>query len=110
ALIDELHRRGRGHGSWALAAAWFTGRIGLVGTPYVGIYLGHGLIDEGARPRVLALLWLGSALAGAALLRARARIFLGWGDVEDELPGRAIAADPAERAVLRPLLPGRRPV
>jgi multicomponent Na+:H+ antiporter subunit D len=106
ALIDELHLRGRGRGSWALAAAWFAGTIGLVGTPYVGIYLGHGLIDEGARPWVLALLWLGSALTGAALLRAGARIFLGWGDVEDELLGRAIEEDPVERDVLRPLLVG----
>jgi len=106
ALIDELHLRGRGRGSWALAAAWFAGTIGLVGTPYVGIYLGHGLIDEGARPWVLALLWLGSALAGAALLRAGARIFLGWGDAEDELLGRAIEEDPVERDVLRPLLVG----
>ena len=106
ALIDELHLRGRGRGSWALAAAWFAGTIGLVGTPYVGIYLGHGLIDEGARPWVLALLWLGSALTGAALLRAGARVFLGWGDVEEELLGRAIEEDPVERDVLRPLLVG----
>ena len=107
-LIDELHLRGLGRGCWAPALAWFTGTIGLVGTPYVGIYLGHGLIDEGAtelgRPWVLALLWLGSALAGAALLRAGARIFLGWGDEEDELLGKAIEEDPLERNVLRPLL------
>ena len=84
--------------------------IGLVGTPYVGIYLGHGLIDEGAtelgRPWVLALLWLGSALAGAALLRAGARIFLGWGDADDPLLGEAMEEDPLERDVLRPLLVG----
>jgi multicomponent Na+:H+ antiporter subunit D len=106
ALIDELHLRGRGRGSWALAAAWFAGTIGLVGTPYVGIYLGHGLIDEGASTWVLALLWLGSAVTGAALLRAGARIFLGWGDAEDALLGRAIEEDPVERDVLRPLLVG----
>jgi multicomponent Na+:H+ antiporter subunit D len=108
ALIDELHLRGRGRGSWTLALAWFAGTLGLVGTPYLGIYLGHGLIDEGAgelgRPWVPALLWLGSSLAGAALLRAGARIFLGWGDTEDELLGKAIEEDPAERDVLRPLL------
>ena len=110
ALIDELHLRGRGRGSWAPAAAWFAGTIGLIGTPYVGIYLGHGLIDEGAtelgRPWVLALLWLGSALAGAALLRAGARIFLGWGDADDPLLGKAMEEDPLERHVLRPLLVG----
>ena len=109
-LIDELNLRGRGRGCWAPGVAWFAGTIGLIGTPYVGIYLGHGLIDEGAtalgRPWVLALLWLGSALAGAALLRAGARIFLGWGDAEDELLGKAVEEDPLERDVLRPLLVG----
>jgi multicomponent Na+:H+ antiporter subunit D len=107
-LIDELHLRGRARGCWAPAIAWFAGTIGLVGTPYVGIYLGHGLIDEGAtelgRPWVPALLWLGSALAGAALFRAGARIFLGWGHEEDDLLGKAIEEDPLERDVLRPLL------
>ena len=110
ARIDELRLRGRGRGSWVLAAAWFAGTIGLLGTPYVGIYLGHGLIDEGAtalgRSWVLAPLWLGSALAGAALLRAGARIFLGWGDAEDELLGDPVEEDPAELDVRRPLLVG----
>jgi multicomponent Na+:H+ antiporter subunit D len=107
-LIDELHLRGRARGCWVPAVAWFAGTLGLVGTPYVGIYLGHGLIDEGAtelgRPWVPALLWLGSALAGAALFRAGARIFLGWGDKQDALLGKAIEEDPLERNVLRPLL------
>jgi multicomponent Na+:H+ antiporter subunit D len=108
ALIDELRLRGLGRGCWAPAAAWFAATIGLVGTPYVGIYLGHGLIDEGAtdlgRPWVPALLWLGSVLAGSALLRAGARIFLGWGDADDPLLGKAMEEDPLERDVLRPLL------
>ena len=108
AVIDELHLRGLGRGCWAPAAAWFAATIGLVGTPYVGIYLGHGLIDDGAtelgRSWVPALLWLGSALAGAALLRAGARIFLGWGEPEDPLLGDAMEEDPLERDVLRPLL------
>ena len=109
-LIDELHLRGRARGSWGPALVWLAGTVGLVGAPYAGIYLGHAVIDEGAtalgRPWVLALLWLGSALSGAALLRAGARIFLGWGDEEDELLGKAIEEDPLERDVLRPLLVG----
>jgi multicomponent Na+:H+ antiporter subunit D len=108
--IDELRLHGRGRGSWVPAAAWFAGTVGLIGTPYLGIYLGHGLIDEGAtelgRGWVLPLLWLGSALAGAALLRAGARIFLGWGDGDDPLLGEALEEDPRERQVLRPLLVG----
>jgi multicomponent Na+:H+ antiporter subunit D len=107
-LIDELHLHGLGRGCWVPATAWLAGTIGLIGTPYVGIYLGHALIDEGAtqagRPWVLALLWLGSALAGAALLRAGARIFLGWGDADDPLLGEPLEEDPRERQVLRPLL------
>jgi multicomponent Na+:H+ antiporter subunit D len=107
-LIDELHLQGRGRGCWVPAVAWFAGTVGLIGAPYFGIYLGHSLIDDGAtelgRSWVLPLLWLGSALAGAALLRAGARIFLGWGDHDDELLGDAIEEDPLERNVLRPLL------
>jgi multicomponent Na+:H+ antiporter subunit D len=84
------------------------GTLGLIGTPYLGIYLGHSLLDEGStelgRPWVPAFLWLASALAGAALLRAGARIFLGWGDEEDLLLGNALEEDPVERDVLRPLL------
>jgi multicomponent Na+:H+ antiporter subunit D len=109
-LIDELHLRGLARGCWVPAAAWFAATVGLLGMPYVGIYLGHGLIDEGAtgpgRPWVIALLWLGSALAGAALLRAGARIFLGWGEADDPLLGKAMEEDPLERDVARPLLVG----
>ena len=47
-LIDELHLCGRARGCWAPAAAWFAGTVGLVGTPYLGIYLGHASIDDGA--------------------------------------------------------------
>jgi multicomponent Na+:H+ antiporter subunit D len=107
-LIDELHLRGRARGRWVPAVAWFAGTVGLVGAPYLGIYLGHGLIDDGAtalsRPWVPAFLWLGSALAGAALLRAGARIFFGWGEADDPLLGEATEEDPLERNVLRPLL------
>jgi multicomponent Na+:H+ antiporter subunit D len=107
-LIDELRLHGLGRGCWVPAGAWFAGTIGLVGTPYVGTYLGHGLIDDGAsrlgRSSVLPLLWLGSALAGAALLRAGARIFLGWGDADDPLLGKHLDEEPRERQVFRPLL------
>jgi multicomponent Na+:H+ antiporter subunit D len=106
ALIDELRLHGRGRGSRGLALVWFAGTLGLIGTPYLGIYLGHGLLDEGARPWVPALLWFASALAGAALLRAGARIFLGWGDEDDPLLGKPMEEDPLERDVRRPLLVG----
>ncbi len=107
-LIDELHLRGRARRSRVPALLWLAGTIGLIGSPYVGIYLGHSLIDDGAtasgRPWVPALLWLGGALGGAALLRAGARVFLGWGDAKDPLLGKAIEEDPLERDTVRPLL------
>jgi multicomponent Na+:H+ antiporter subunit D len=103
-VIDELNLRGRTRRSWAPAVAWFAGTVGLIGVPYAGIYLGHGLIDESAPGWVVPLLWLGSALTGAALLRAGARIFLGWGDVDDPLLGKALEEEPPERDVRRPLL------
>ena len=84
-VIDELNLRGKARGCWALALAWLAGTVGLVGAPYAGIYLGHGLIDDRAPGWVVPLLWLGSALTGAALLRAGARIFL--------LPERTTDAD-----------------
>lgn len=106
ASIDELRLRGKG--GRLLGLAWLAGTLGLIGTPYIGVYLGHGLIDDGAsglgRPWVLALLWLGSALSGAALLRSGARIFLGWGDGHDPLLGKPMDEEPIDRNVLRPLL------
>jgi multicomponent Na+:H+ antiporter subunit D len=109
-LIDELGLRGRARGDRVTGLAWFVASLGLVGMPYVGVYLGHAFIDDAAggagRPWVPVLLWLGSALAGAALLRAGARIFLGWGGGTDPLLGRALEEDPHERRVLRPLLVG----
>ncbi|HET7568707.1 MAG TPA: complex I subunit 5 family protein [Gaiellaceae bacterium] len=106
--IDELRLYGRGRAG--LGAIWLAATIGLVGAPYVGIYLGHGLIDEAAahahREWIPPLLWLSSALVGAALLRAGGRIFLGRGDRADPLLGRELDEDPVTRDALRPLLVG----
>ena len=87
--VDELALHGRGRNRRWLGALWGFAAAGLIGTPYVGAYLGHALIDEAAaeegRRWALPLLWLAGAVAGAALLRAGARIFLGWGPADDPL-------------------------
>jgi multicomponent Na+:H+ antiporter subunit D len=66
------------------AAIWFGGALALIGPPYVGVYTGHALIDDAAaelgRHWVQPLVWLAGALAGAALLRAGAQVFLGLAD------------------------------
>jgi len=66
------------------AALWFAGTVALIGPPYVGVYMGHALIDDAAvelgRHWVQPLIWLAGALAGAAMLRAGAQVFLGLAD------------------------------
>lgn len=83
ANVDELQLRGRGR-RFPLTGLIFTlGGLALAGLPMFGLYLGKGIIDaEAAR---LDFGWLpfvffiSSALTGGAVLRASARIFLGWG-------------------------------
>src|SRR5207244_13221381 len=87
--VDELGLHGRGRRLPWLGALWFAAAFGLIGPPYVGVFLGHSQIDDAAaaagRHWIAPLLWLASALAGAALLRAGARVFLGWGPKDDPL-------------------------
>jgi multicomponent Na+:H+ antiporter subunit D len=104
--VDELELRRRAVGMPWLAALWFAAALGLAGPPYVGVYLGHALIDEAAaglgRHWVQPLLWLAGALASAALLRAGARVFLGWGAAEDALLSPKVSEKPlAERQQVR---------
>jgi multicomponent Na+:H+ antiporter subunit D len=87
--IDELRLHGRGRDLRATAAVFFAGAAGLVGFPYVGTYLGHAQIDEGATLAhvewVQPLLMLASGIAAGAILRAGLRVFRGWGPQRDEL-------------------------
>ena len=70
-----------------LAGLWFAGTLALIGPPYIGIYLGHALIDDAAaeagRHWPQPLLWLAGALAGAALLRAGVEVF--WRGEHDDV-------------------------
>jgi multicomponent Na+:H+ antiporter subunit D len=106
--IDELDLHGRGAKHRWLAPLWAVAALGLAGPPYVGVYLGHALIDEAAsesgRHWVPPLLWLAGALASAALLRAGARIFLGWGPPADPLLSPEAREKPPERKARVPLL------
>ncbi len=96
--IDELELRHRAARHRWLAVLWFAGAIGLAGPPYVGVYLGHALIDEAAaslgRHWVQPLLWFAGAVASAALLRAGARIFLGWGGDDDRMLWPKVKEEP----------------
>jgi multicomponent Na+:H+ antiporter subunit D len=99
--VDELQLRGRAGGLRWLGWLWFAGALGLVGPPFVGVFGGHALIDEAAahagRDWIPPLLWFASALAGAALLRAGARVFLGWGPKTDRLLTKEADEQPPKR-------------
>ena len=84
------------------------GALGLTGVPYVGVFLGHSLIDDGAS--VGSIEWLqplamiATALSAGALLRAWARIFLGWGAGADDLLTPEPEEEPAEQTAFAPLM------
>jgi multicomponent Na+:H+ antiporter subunit D len=86
--IDEIELRGRGAPFWPAGIAFAFGGLLLAGLPI-------GLMDDGAKAidRGLgetghdwarAALILGAGLTGAAVLRAAARVYLGWGAVPGE--------------------------
>ena len=82
----RLHGRARrlpGTGFVFLAAGMLSASL-----PPFGPFLGKSMIEDAAVKAgygfVPPVIVLASALAGAAVLRAGARIFLGWGDVSEE--------------------------
>jgi multicomponent Na+:H+ antiporter subunit D len=106
--IDEVRLHGAGRGHTSLAVLWFAGTIGLVGLPYVGVFLGHSLVDDGAiavhEDWLPPLLLVAQALSAAALLRAGARVFLGWGPSDDPLLTPQPPEQAPERGASMPLL------
>jgi multicomponent Na+:H+ antiporter subunit D len=107
-MIDELRLHGKGRAYRVLGVLFGLGAIGLIGLPYVGTYVGHAQIDEGATLHHLAwlppLLMIGAAVSAAAILRAGARVFLGWGPREDSLLTQQPPEEPAERDAKVPLM------
>ena len=86
---DELRLHGRGRGAPVAAIVFFAGSFLIAGLPPFGSFLGWTLLVRSAGdvgygwlPPVLAL---GSVVTGGTLLRASARMFLGWGDAQDPL-------------------------
>jgi multicomponent Na+:H+ antiporter subunit D len=96
--IDELKLHGKGRDLPLLGILFGLGALGLTGLPYVGTYLGHAQIDEGATldgiDWVQPLLMIAAGISSAAILRAGARVFLGWGPKRDDL----LSGEPGESA------------
>jgi multicomponent Na+:H+ antiporter subunit D len=98
--VDELRLHGRGRDRRLLGALFLLGGFGLIGVPYVGTYLGHAQIDEGAvlghiewiRP----LLMVAAGVSAGAILRAGLRVFAGLGPGEDGLLSQQPEEEPPE--------------
>jgi multicomponent Na+:H+ antiporter subunit D len=109
ASVDELKLHGAGRREPLIGVLWTAGAVGLVGLPFVGTFLGHSLVDEGATGAGIewlqSLLMLAAGVSSAALLRAGARVFLGWGPQEDDLLTREPPESPeTQSAPVRPML------
>lgn len=93
---DELRLRGRGLDAPLAAVVFFGGAFLVSGLPPFGSFLGWSLlvrssgdVGYGWLPPVLALC---AVVTGGTLVRASARVFLGWGDANDPL----LSAEPPE--------------
>ncbi|MFL5928216.1 MAG: complex I subunit 5 family protein, partial [Gaiellaceae bacterium] len=94
--IDELLLQGRGRERRGAAVAWFVAALALASPPFLGTFTGHALLDDAASvegywwvPVVIAFTTIG---ATAAIIRAGARVFLGWGEPDDPL----LSEEPSE--------------
>jgi multicomponent Na+:H+ antiporter subunit D len=106
--IDELRLHGKGRSLPVLGVMFGLAALALSGLPYVGTYLGHAQIDEGATldgiDWVQPLLMIAAGVSSAAILRAGARVFLGWGPARDQLLSREPTESPPERTASMPAL------
>jgi multicomponent Na+:H+ antiporter subunit D len=110
AEIDEFKLRGRGRELPLLGVVFALGALVLASAPLATTFFGKSLIEDASLAEgydwLPALLVACSALTGAAVLRASARIFLGWGSdrpraggTESEEESQAEAAHEEGRGV-----------
>ncbi|HZU59387.1 MAG TPA: proton-conducting transporter membrane subunit [Solirubrobacteraceae bacterium] len=100
-------RRLQGRGRQLRATAFLFLAAGVLGAslPPFGPFLGKSMIEDAAIKAgygfVPPLIVLATALAEGAVLRAGARVFLGWGDVEEERE-ESFSDEDTARETLRP--------
>ncbi len=81
--VDEIELYGRGRETRWAAAIFLLGAAGLAGVPPSGLSLGSNLIHSSARE--IGFEWqkwvsfFAAAITAAAVFRASARVFFGWG-------------------------------
>jgi multicomponent Na+:H+ antiporter subunit D len=91
-----------------LGSAFALAAFGLIGFPYVGTFLGHALVDDGAIQHghgwIAPLLMVATGVSAGAVLRAAARVFRGWGPSRDPLLTPEPPEEPPEEETNRALM------
>ena len=94
---------------WMVGLAMVAGGLLLGGLPIGLLHSANGLIEAGVdhRPMIVGVVILSTALTGAAVLRAAARIFFGWSGVPgvEALAPTERESEPADRPLWLMLLP-----
>lgn len=87
--VDELALQGRGRGLPLLGACFAALGLLLAGAPLGAMFSGESMLHHALHGHRLAVVAvsISSAVTGAAVLRAAARVFLGWGPREPDAPG-----------------------
>jgi multicomponent Na+:H+ antiporter subunit D len=98
--VDELRLRGRGRALRVTGVLMAACALAMASLPPLGPWLGKALIDHAAREDgagwVIVVFAIASAITGAAVLRATARVFVGVGPREDPAIVGAPAPDEAD--------------
>ncbi|WP_369776948.1 complex I subunit 5 family protein [Streptomyces sp. R33] len=107
--VDEYGLHGKARAHRAVGLLFALGALVLAGLPPFGAGLGKALGEEAAGHALLPVLLLTSAVTGAALLRATARIFWGAGPPPRKAPADAETTGEGEEPEVRAARQSPRP-
>ncbi len=106
--VDELSLHARGREIPIVGVIFGVGAFGLIGFPYLGTFLGHSMIDDGAIEHghgwIPPLLMIAAGVSAGAILRAGGRVFLGWGPERDPLLSPEPGEEPPHQESNYPLM------
>ena len=102
ASVSETKLRGRGRGLAVTGVTLVLGALVLADLPPFVSSAGHALLvdaaDQAGLPWMEIVIALSFIASSGAVLRAAARIWLGWGDTESSRTDTGTADDPGEEA------------
>jgi multicomponent Na+:H+ antiporter subunit D len=102
ASVSEAKLRGRGRGLAVTGVTIAVGALVLADLPPFVSSAGHALLveaaDQAGLPWMEIVIALTVIASSGAVLRAAARIWLGWGEIESADAGNGTADDPGEEA------------